>query len=142
MIDLIAQARGERNNNLLNIRHSKDKFQGERPIQTDPAFKQFIRNEDGYRAAFVIMGTYLKRGLNTIEKIIDEWAPPEDRNNTERYIKNVSTRSGILRNKILTNNSGAEYIRIVIAMAYSECSVIADLMEVERGFMSQSKIKK
>lgn len=142
MIDLIAQARGERNNNILNIRHNKDKFQGERPIQTDPAFKQFVNNIYGYRAAFLIFGTYLTRGLNTIEKIINEWAPPEDRNDTERYIRNVSARSRVPRNKILNNKSGADYIEIAIAMAFSECSVIANRMEVEQGFMLQTKIKK
>ncbi len=142
MMDLMAKTRGERNNNLLNIRHNKDKFQGERPIQTDPAFKQFIRNEDGYRAAFVIFGTYLTRNINTIDKIINEWAPPEDHNNTEQYIRNVSARSGIARTKILNNKSGVDYIKIAIAMAFSECSVIADPFEVERGFMAQTKIRK
>lgn len=141
-MDLAAKTRGERNNNLLNIRHNKDKFQGERPIQTDPAFKQFNRNEDGYRAAFVIFGTYLTRNINTLEKIIRSWAPPEDNNDTERYIRNVSSRSGVSRTKILTNKSGVDYIKIAIAMAFSECSVIADPFEVERGFMAQTKIKK
>lgn len=142
MMDLAAKTRGERNNNLLNIRHNKDKFQGERPIQTDPAFKQFNRNEDGYRAAFVIFGTYLTRNINTLEKIIRSWAPPEDNNDTERYIRNVSSRSGVSRTKVLNNKSGVDYIKIAKAMAFSECSVIADPLEVERGFMAQTKIKK
>lgn len=142
MMDLMAKTRGERNNNLLNIRHNKDKFQGERPIQTDPSFKQFENNIWGYRAAFQIFGTYLQRGVNTIEKIIHEWAPPEDHNNTESYIRNVSARSRVPRTKILNNRSGADYIEIAIAMAFSECSVIANKMEVEQGFMLQTKIKK
>lgn len=101
-----------------------------------------MRNEDGYRAAFVIFGTYLTRGINTIEKIIRTWAPPQDGNDTEAYIRNVSMRSGVPRTKILTNNSGVDYIKIVVAMAFSECSVIANIMEVERGFAAQTKIRK
>lgn len=142
MIDAMATARGIRNKNLLNIRHNDDTFQGEIKPGSDSAFKQFITNAYGYRAAFCIFGTYLQRGVNTIEKIIHEWAPPEDHNNTESYIFNVSIRTGIQRNKILNNKSGEDYIKIAIAMAMSECGVTANIFEVEQGFMLQTKITK
>lgn len=138
----MSQARGVRNNNLLNIRHNKDKFQGESPIQSDPAFKQFTSNVWGYRAAFVIFGTYLSRGINTLEKIINQWAPPEDHNNTDSYIRNVSFRSGVSQTKTLTNVSGRDYIKIAVAMAMSECGVQANILEVEQGFMLQPKLRK
>lgn len=61
--------RGLRNNNPLNIRHNADLFQGE--IKgNDKLFKTFSSMPYGYRAAFVILATYLSRGYNTIEKII------------------------------------------------------------------------
>lgn len=141
-MNLLAEARGVRNHNLLNIRHNKDLFQGEIRPSSDPAFKQFTTNVFGYRAAFCIFGTYLARRLNTIEKIVRAWAPPEDHNNTEGYIRNVSARSGIPRTKTLTNRSGADYIKIAVAMAFSECGVIANVFEVEQGFNLQNKIKK
>ena len=46
-------ARGIRNNNPLNVRRSKDKWQGMKPLQTDPQFCQFETMPYGWRAAFV-----------------------------------------------------------------------------------------
>ncbi len=47
--------RGIRNNNPLNIRRSKDKWQGLRALQTDTAFCQFETMAYGWRAAFVLL---------------------------------------------------------------------------------------
>jgi hypothetical protein len=134
-------ARGLKNNNPLNIRKSKDVFLGENPQSTDVSFKQFTSMAYGYRAAFVTLGTYLSRGLNTIEKIVKTWAPPNE-NNTEGYIQHVSSRSGVPRNKVLTNTSGSDYIAIVAAMSWSENGVPAVMADVEAGFKLQTKIKK
>jgi len=90
--------RGIRNNNPLNIRHNADVFQGE--IKgNDISFKTFETMPYGYRAAFVTLHTYLKRGWNNIEKIIIRWAPPIE-NDTEKYIANVEKWSGVPRDKI------------------------------------------
>lgn len=94
----------------------------------------------GYRAIFVILGTYLKQGANTIEKIIKRWAPPEDNNDTETYIQVVERLSGVSRSKQLNNRSGLDYIKIVAAMSRVENGVDADLLEVEDGFNLQTKI--
>ena len=131
--------RGLRNNNPLNIRHNADNFQGE--IKgTDKAFKQFATMAFGYRAAFVTLGTYLSRGLNTIEKIISAWAPPVE-NNTENYINIVVSRSGIDRKRVLTSFSGADYKKIVAAMSFVECGIPAVMADVEAGFVLQTKIR-
>ena len=132
--------RGLKNNNPLNIRKSKDVFLGENPQSTDVAFKQFTSVAYGYRAAFVTLGTYLSRGLNTIEKIVKTWAPPNE-NSTESYIQHVVTRSGVPRNKVLTNTSGKDYIAIVAAMSWSENGVPAVMADVQAGFKLQTKIK-
>ena len=132
--------RGLRNNNPLNIRKNKDAFAGEVP-STDPAFKQFLSMAYGYRAAFVILGTYLDRGLNTIEKIVRAWAPPSE-NNTESYINNVVLRSKVPRSKVLTSMSGNDYIAIVAAMSWSENGVPAVMNDVVSGFILQTKIRK
>lgn len=132
--------RGIRNNNPLNIRRSADKFQGEKVPGTDPAFKQFETMAYGYRAAFVVLGTYLSRGRNTIEKIVRSWAPPTE-NNTEGYISSVEKRSGVGRNKVLAADSGSDYRKIVAAMSHCENGIPAVMADVEAGFRLQLKIK-
>ena len=47
--------RGIRNNNPLNIRRSKDQWQGMRREQTDPSFCQFENLAYGWRAAFKLL---------------------------------------------------------------------------------------
>ncbi len=131
--------RGLRNNNPLNIRHSADRFQGE-IAGHDKSFKSFSSLAYGYRAAFVILGTYLSQGCNTIEKIISRWAPPAE-NNTDSYIFQVEKYSGVPRNKVLTPAGGAEYIMIVAAMSFVENGQNADIAQVQAGFNLQSKIK-
>jgi hypothetical protein len=131
--------RGLRNNNPLNIRHNADHLQGEIKPGTDKSFKTFPSLPYGYRAAFVVLATYLSRGQNTIEKIIAKWAPPIE-NNTEGYIKSVEKYSGVPRNKQLTVADGADYILIVAAMSFVENGVNADISEVKAGFNLQSKI--
>ena len=131
--------RGLRNNNPLNIRHSADRFQGE-IAGRDKSFKSFSSLAYGYRAAFVILGTYLSQGCNTIEKIISRWAPPAE-NNTDSYIFQVEKYSGVPRNKVLTPAGGAEYMMIVAAMSFVENGQNADIAQVQAGFNLQSKIK-
>lgn len=132
--------RGIRNNNPLNIRHNGDRFLGEVVPGRDRAFKQFASMAYGYRAAFVILGSYLARGLNTVEKIIRAWAPPTE-NNTEGYIAHVVQRSGVGRNKALTAESGGDYRKIVAAMSHCENGIPANMAEVEAGFRLQFKIR-
>jgi len=130
--------RGLRNNNPLNIRHNSDTFQGE--IKgTDTAFKTFSCMPYGYRAAFVILHTYLQRGENTIAKIVSRWSPPIE-NDTAKYIEFVEKYSGIPRHRELTTADGADYILIVSAMSFMENGKNADISEVKAGFNLQSRI--
>ena len=132
--------RGLRNNNPLNIRRNPDHFLGEVVPGADPLFKQFENATYGYRAAFVILYTYLCRGLNTIEKIVRTWAPPTE-NNTESYIAHVAQRSGVGRTKVLTTETGGDYRKIVAAMSHCENGVPANMADVEAGFRMQCRIK-
>jgi hypothetical protein len=134
-------ARGLRNNNPLNIRHNPDTFVGE-VEGADKSFKTFKDRAHGYRAAFVMLHTYLvKYRRDTIEKIVRAWAPPSE-NDTESYIANVEKRSGVSRDKVLTAKSGEDYIKIVAAMSFSENGRKAVMKEVEDGFNLQWKITK
>ncbi len=96
------KVRGFRNNNLLNIVHSTDRWVGKSDTQTDGKFVQFVERHHGYRAAFIILHRYYyKYGLNTLEKIISRWAPEEDNNNTATYISIVMQLTGLASNKCL-----------------------------------------
>jgi hypothetical protein len=133
-------ARGINNNNPLNIVQNGDTFQGEIRPSKDRRFKQFSKPADGYRAAFVTLGTYLVRdGKNTIDKIIQSWAPPVE-NDTTGYVSLVEKWSGIDKNKALTTKSGEDYIQIIAAMSRVENGVAAVMEDVEAGFKLQTKI--
>ena len=129
------ETRGMRNNNLLNISINSDKFQGEMQPSTDNSFKRFETAAYGYRAAFKILRTYIgKYGLNTIRKMITRWAPPEDGNHTENYIKAVSERSGIPADDIIYPDNREMMTRIVAAMSYVENGIEAEMGDVIKGW--------
>ena len=86
--------RGYRNNNPCNIRKSPQKFVGE-VDGIDKSFKTFSTMAYGFRAGFVILRTYIRKyKLDTIEKIINRWAPPSE-NDTDNYINFVSIKANI-----------------------------------------------
>ena len=91
--------RGLRNNNPLNIRHSKDQWNGASETQTDKEFVQFKTMAYGYRAVWRTLHTYYKRLQDrkkhfTVENIVHRWAPPTE-NDTKQYIRTVLMLSGI-----------------------------------------------
>ena len=96
MSNEIKLPRGIRNNNPLNIRRSKDKWQGLSTLQEDREFFKFVSMEYGWRAAFVILCKtyYGKYKLRTIRDIVTRWAPAKE-NNTPAYIRHVSDYTGI-----------------------------------------------
>lgn len=128
-------SRGLRNNNPGNIRQNSDNFLGEIKPSSDPAFKQFESIEYGYRAIFVTLNTYQKRyGLSTIRAMISRWAPPKDNNDTEAYIRAVSSESGVPENSRITSTNKDVMIPIVAAMSRVENGVAANIAEVQRGW--------
>lgn len=126
--------RGLRNNNPGNIRRNSDVFQGEVNPSRDKDFKQFKTAAHGYRAMFKILSNYYnKYRLNTIRKMINRWAPPEDGNHTEKYIKTVSDYSGILADDLLSFDR-EQMIRIVAGMSKVENGREADMSDVIAGW--------
>lgn len=128
-------SRGLRNNNPGNIRQNSDNFLGEIKPSTDPEFKQFESIEYGYRAVFVTLNTYQKKyGLSTIRTMISRWAPPKDNNDTEAYIRAVSSESGVPENSHITSTNKDVMVPIVAAMSRVENGVEANITEVQRGW--------
>ena len=136
--------RGLRNNNPLNIRLSKDRWQGQiapslsgnRGIVAigelcdggqraggEASFCQFETMAYGWRAAFrLLCNTYYKKyGLRTIRAIINRWAPPNE-NGTLAYIRSVAERTGISADKELGDPAthAAQWLMIGMAMAIVE----------------------
>lgn len=82
-------ARGIRNCNPGNLRHG-DQWRGLREVQTDGDFCQFVSMTMGCRALLKTLQTYVeKRGCDTVRKIIERWAPPNE-NDTESYVLSVA----------------------------------------------------
>ena len=132
------EPRGIRNNNPLNIRRSKDKWQGLRTLQEDREFFQFSEMKYGWRAAFVILcRTYYKKyGLKTISDIIYRWAPPKE-NNTAAYIRRVSDYISIGPDRELGDPAThpTQWMMLGIAMAVVECGTASqDYLSMLKGY--------
>lgn len=89
-------ARGIHNNNPGNIRKGGSvPWKGLAAEQTDSAFLQFKSPFWGLRALARILVNYQQaHGLNTVRKIINRWAPPNE-NNTDAYVAAVSAAVGV-----------------------------------------------
>lgn len=131
--------RGIRNNNPLNIRHSKDKWLGMDPVQGDPLFVSFIAMQYGYRAALKILRTYInKYQLCTPEKIIGRWAPPAE-NNTKAYIHTVCQQSGLKPTEIITMDNEHQIIALLLAMAFVETGQRGNISQIKEAYQSLKK---
>jgi hypothetical protein len=110
--------RGIRNNNPGNLRKTSIKWAGEVTPGTDPDFEQFESMPYGIRAMLIDIINKHKNGLDTIQELINVWAPPIE-NDTTAYINNVSSRSGIPKNVVFSPTK-ANFLAIAKAMAFSE----------------------
>ena len=124
-------ARGIRNNNPLNIRHSSDRWEGARAEQTDKSFVQFESMAYGYRAAWKVLESYWKhfrekREHFTVGNIIRRWAPPSE-NDTEAYIRTVLMLTSLGGKELLPRpfmGIALEKLgRLLMAMTVRECGI-------------------
>ena len=131
--------RGIRNNNPLNIRRSRARWQGMSLNPTDREFCQFMQMKWGWRAAFKLLCEtyYVKWGLKTLEAIINKWAPPSDGNNTQSYINSVCQNVAWKRDEPLPapTENPALWRRIGWAMGKVENgNYFMDYDEMQQGF--------
>ena len=66
-----------------------------RPVGASTGFQNPPTFEEGWKIMDNNLKAYGAKGVNTLEAIINRWAPPSDKNNTVAYIKDVSTRLGL-----------------------------------------------
>lgn len=124
-----------RNHNPLNIRKGNN-WQGGDPGASDKSFETFVNDAYGFRAGFRIIhnGFRAKPPRNTIRLIISRWAPPEDHNDTENYIKVVSARSGIPADERLAFQDIGRMCKVVQAMAFVETGHDYDMRIIINGY--------
>ncbi len=114
--------RGVQNNNPLNIRHSKNQWQGAAAEQQDQSFVTFNNPIMGIRAAMKILQNYYKKyNLWSVWEIISRWAPPGDNNPTDTYALNVAKAMGVdVNEEINIITDSAMMIKMVQAMIIQE----------------------
>lgn len=110
--------RGVRNNNPGNIRKSKDVWVGQ--TGNDGAFVTFATPAHGIRATGRNLLSYARQGYVTPEQIITRWAPPEDDNDTEGYIKFVSEYLNVPRDTRLDLTDLNTLTRLSMAIMIKE----------------------
>lgn len=91
---------GYRSNNPGNLRPlSKGEWFGQDGTVTTAGggtYCKFKTMELGVRAAARnILTYYRKHRLDTVRKIIERWAPPEDKNHTRAYVEAVAKALGV-----------------------------------------------
>ncbi|HHG1728952.1 TPA: hypothetical protein ACPUPS_002009 [Enterobacter cloacae] len=87
-------ARGIRNNNPGNLEYSKSNpWSGQ--TGDDGRFAKFETPEHGIRALGRNLLSYHRQGIDTVNDIINRWAPPDDNNNTSAYINAVCAQLGV-----------------------------------------------
>ena len=112
--------RGLRLNNPGNIRISTTKWQGEIIPSADKSFKQFTSLAHGYRSMLKLIRNYkIFYGLDTIEKIINRWAPPNE-NKTDAYINFVSKYTGYQPDTVINVYKREQMIIIAAAITLQE----------------------
>ena len=110
-------ALGIRNNNAGNIRATGNWQQWQGAINENRGFIVFDEPENGLRAMARILRNYRDLyQINTIEQIINRWAPPSE-NDTQSYINSVVQKVGIASSEPLMPDN---YPSLMAAITYHE----------------------
>ncbi|GAB5071156.1 hypothetical protein SedNR2807_13420 [Citrobacter sedlakii] len=99
-----SDARGIRNNNPGNLEYSKfNPWVGQNG--DDGRFAKFETPEHGIRALGRNLMSYQRQGIDTVNEIINRWAPPTDNNDTAAYIKAVCEQLGVSADEPLDSSN-------------------------------------
>lgn len=126
--------RGLRNCNPGNIRITKDKWQGLRPVQEDKEFFQFTEMKWGYRALIKTLQNYHRlHGCRTIADFINRWAPKHE-NNTSGYISRVCKEMQVPTTYVPNVDDKTTMCAFAAAISQVENGVPAVMSDVESGW--------
>ncbi len=104
----------QRRNNIGNIRHVAGQTWIGQTGQ-EGGFATFDNLDSGTRALIRLLRTYKDNGFNTIDKIINRYAPPTE-NNTKAYILFVAKETGINPATILRPEQYGRVARAIVKM--------------------------
>ena len=127
------QPRGLRNCNPGNIRIAHVRYKGEITPSQDPAFKQFQTMAWGYRAIFVLLASYWRKGFRTIRQMIARYAPPSE-NDTDSYLRTVSRTTGIDPDQPIDPQNRDTMVPVAAAISRVENGIAAVMADVEEGW--------
>ena len=115
-------SRGARTNNLLNVRPTADKndpWLGQTGVSG--GYAEFENKDLGIRAGDRVLTTYgEKHKINTIEGVVNRFAPEADGNDTESYIKLVSNKTGFERDEEIDLSDSSVRDMLLSAMIKKE----------------------
>lgn len=131
--------RGYRNNNPGNIRKTASVWIGQVLPGDDPDFITFSSIGYGYRAMFVLLKNYINKGYNTIDKMINRWAPSSE-NNTQAYITHMVQLTGISSDTIIEFSNAENMQKIVAAIAYHENGSAPNFTDIQAGYALTGEI--
>lgn len=75
-----------------------------------------------------------KYKLRTVREIISRWAPPEDGNDTEDYLRRVCTLTGFSPDKCLNPYKPEHMGPLVAAMSRVECGTKPVMHQIKEGW--------
>lgn len=120
-LNMAGLPRGLRNNNPGNLVKTTINWQGKVPLEnnTDSRFEQFVELRYGIRAKMRDLISDIKKGNNTIKKLITEFAPAFE-NNTAGYINSVVKMVGIGMDVPITSLTEDTLVGLCKAIAFVE----------------------
>lgn len=117
----MADPRGIRNHNPLNIKRAGSSWVGLAAAQRDLSFLAFEAPEYGIRAAAKILQTYQEQhAINTLFGVINRWAPESDKNDTASYLTAVEIWADLEPHEPLNLSDYETVFRLLRAMCRFE----------------------
>lgn len=134
--------RAIKRNNPLNIRYNdSNRWLGQ--VANDRGFVVFDTANHGWRAAFKLLNTYIRKGYNTPEKIVRRWAPPSE-NDTMNYVayvlKNIRQTLGVGAAYHIMQPGNEAYFLMVQAMAMMEQAIAISTEDLKSIYDEQRVI--
>ncbi|WP_392336187.1 hypothetical protein [Pantoea stewartii] len=111
--------RGLRNNNPGNLNFA-GQYGAKLEDGPNARFAQFPSMVAGIAALDRQVGLYLKRGTNTIDKIMDIYAPKKDNNDTVAYKKYLSQFTGMGINEQIEPSNNEQIKRLIVGIINHE----------------------
>lgn len=124
---------GWKQNNLGNLRGEGINWRGKTGFEN--GFSVFATKAHGVRAIFADLNAKIKKGVNTISKIMEMYAPRSE-NNTEKYIQFVAQKTGIARGAVLNFSMLDKIVRAIILYEIGYNIGLDELLQAKNMYLS------